>query len=537
MVAAAKAVGAEPKASRSAARSRASRKWPLSSRPFRRYRLSISLGIRKRPPAYNRPMRSTNRLLAASTLLLTLANCRTGSPSDRQVGAELDILFTTLHARGLFNGAVVVGRDGRITWQKGFGPANVAARAAFTPDTPADTASMAKTITAALVIALHHERKLDLDAPARQFLAELPYETVTLRHMLSHSSGLPAGYEYFERYLPPGEPRTAELFLSVLKEQKPGLAFPPGSAFEYNNLAFDLAALAAARAAGKPLGELLRERYFGPLSMRSAFLRPARLDAFAEPRTLGYRRAGEKTELHDVFDLEGFYGASNIYMSAVDLHRWNVSFLRDLHHEPLLREFAQIGGHPSGLTLGSWYRSNDGRMFSYAGHLQGFHTEVLRDHHHRTSVVYVSNNTLEPWLQHAVVRAANDILRGKKGDVPVEPDTVPVAKEAHDLLPGRWEVAQLGRIDIERSEGRLRLRRNGVAYPMFAFGPKYFYVPGLHFIVGFSSRDARFDSIYVSSNFAAEWGRREVAHAAGESLRAPSRSRPSASGSSAACSE
>lgn len=460
-------------------------------------------------------MRSTNLLPAALTLLLTLANCRTASPSDRQLGAELDALFSTLHARGLFNGAVVVGRDDQIVWQKGFGSANIAAGAAFTPDTPTDTASMAKTITAALVISLHHEGKLDLDAPVRQLLSELPYETVTLRHMLSHSSGLPSDYEYFERYLPPGEPRTAELFLNVLKDQKPDLAFIPGSAFEYNNLAFDLAALAAARAAGRPLGELLAERYFVPLNMRSAFLRPARLDAFPEPRTLAYRRAGEKTELHDVFDLEGFYGASNIYMSAVDLHRWNVSFLRDPHPEPLVREFAQIGGHPSGLTLGSWYRSNDGRMFSYAGHLQGFHTEVLRDHHHRTSVVYVSNNTLEPWLQHAVVRAANDIIRGRKGDVPLEPDTVPVAKEEHDLLRGRWEVVQLGRLDIERSGGRLLLRRDGVAYPMFAFGPKYFYVPGLHFMVGFASLDQRFDSIYVSSNFAAAWGRREVAHAAG----------------------
>lgn len=92
------------------------------------------------------------------------------SAGCRSVPARLDALFTDLHERGLFQGAVVVGTRDRVIFEKGYGCANIAENARFTPDTAADAASIAKTFTAALLLDLDREGVLSLDDPAQKLL-------------------------------------------------------------------------------------------------------------------------------------------------------------------------------------------------------------------------------------------------------------------------------------------------------------------------------------------------------------------------------
>src|SRR5688500_15194608 len=188
---------------------------------------------------------------------LAVAGCRSAAPADR-VAAHLEQLFNDLHARELFSGAAVVGRGDQILWARGLGFADSERHVLFTPDTPADSGALAQPLTAALVLTLAREGIVDLDAPVQRHVPELPYAGITLRHLLSHSSGIPVfDYDYFDPSLPPGRIRTTEALVSVLAEQKPPLFFEPGSAFEYSSLGFDIAALAASRATGKPYAALL----------------------------------------------------------------------------------------------------------------------------------------------------------------------------------------------------------------------------------------------------------------------------------------
>ena len=428
----------------------------------------------------------------ASALLVTLLASACVSTSRQQ---RLDALFDDLHRRGLFDGAVVVGDRERIVWEGGFGYANAEQQVPFTPATPADGGSLAKTFTAALLIDLEREGVLDLDDPAQRFLPELPYRDITLRHLLSHSTGLTFDYDYFDPFLPSGQIRTSDALLNVIAAQKPPLAFAPGSAFEYNSFGFDLAALAAARATGKSYGDLLRERYFAPLGITAAFLRPARFEDFPQPRTRGYRRTDGKLELNEVFDYEGFHGGSNIYLSVRDLYRWsrNAVAAEALQH-------ARIAGAESGLTLGSWYRSKSSDAFWYAGHLQGFHSELFRDE--RWSIAYISNNTLEPWLQHGIVRAVRAILARKNPGTLNPPAIDEIAKDERALLDGRWTLSDDTTLVIERQA----VLHNGVRYRMFPVSPRAFYVPGLHLMIGFARTSGEIARIHVSSNLDERWG-------------------------------
>ena len=451
-------------------------------------------------------MRSLATFAAFAMLALVPASCRTTADAD--VARRLDALFRDLHERGLFDGAVVVANGGRIVWKNGFGFANAERQVRFTPDTPADGASLAKTFTAALVLMLHAEGRLGLDEPARRFLPELPYPDITLRHLLSHSSGIPVlDYDYFDKLIPPDRIRTTEGLLAVLAERNPPLAFEPGTAFEYSSFGYDLAALAASRAAGKSYAELLNERFFRPLGIESAFVRPGRLSAFPGIRTLGYRRDAGTLVLNEVFDFEAFHGGSNIYISARDLHRWNASLFDKLPSGAL--QFARIGNHPSGLTLDSWYRTDDDGVVWYSGHLQGFHSEVFRDMWSRRSIIYVSNNTIEPWMQKGVIRAVSAILDGHDPRPLVPPATEDVRKEERESLAGAWSLSDGTTFRIESSNGRIDVRQNGVRYRMVQISPRAFYVPGLDWMIGFARDGNSFDRIHVESNVREQWGQRQ----------------------------
>lgn len=431
------------------------------------------------------------RLLSLAVLTSLLGGCAT---ADGVRSARLDALVGDLHHRGLFDGAVVVGTGGEIVWEKGFGHANAEAGVPFTPATPADGGSLAKTLTAALLLELEAEGTLSLDDPARTYLPELPYPELSLRHLITHASGLP-DYDWFDAHVGKDVVRTTEVLLGALERARPPLAFPAGTAFEYSSLGFDFALLAAARAAGEPYGSLLSRRFLEPLGMTSAFLRPGRFADFPGVRTRGYRRNGASLEPNEVFDFEAFHGGSNLYLSVRDLHRWGT---RPVSAEAL--EAARIGGHPSGLTLGSWYTSPDRSSHWYSGHLGGFHGELFRDTSRGVSVAYISNNTIAPWLQKGLVRAIRSILAGGDPGPLQPPDVSAIAAEERGVLAGTW-----GDLTIESRGNALMMIADGVAYRMVQIDPRFFYVPGLDFIVGYSA-----GRLYLSTNLSEEWIGREL---------------------------
>ncbi|HEU5061515.1 MAG TPA: serine hydrolase domain-containing protein [Kofleriaceae bacterium] len=445
-------------------------------------------------------------------LIAVAAACHPARPVRSPAPTRIEALFADLHRRGLFDGAVVVARGHQVLVARGYGPASVEEKVRFTPDTPVDGASLAKNFTAAIVLGLAAERRLDLDEPlARRLVPELPYPDITLRHLLSHSSGLPAGYGFFDRLIPAGAVRTTETLLETLARHPPPLAFAPGTRFEYSSFAYDLAALAAARAAGTSVAALFRDRAFAPLGLRSAFLRPGRFADWPGPRTRGYRRVAGRRVAHDVFDGEAFHGGSNIYISARDLARWNLALLERTFLAPSVLEDglrpARIAGRPSGLSLLSWYRADDDSAFWYCGHLEGFHDLVFRDLRAGISIVYVSNNTLAPWLHHAIVRAVRDVLAGR----PPERLAIPAMSAIAGADPtGVWSLDDGRRLRIERAGDALHVvPASGIAYPMYPEDRTSWYVPGLDIVVGVRrSPTGAVERVRVSSNLGRWWAQR-----------------------------
>lgn len=418
-------------------------------------------------------------------------------PTIAELVAAADSALEPLHRRGYLNGAVVLGRSGEPLYARGFGAANAAAGAPFTPETPSDGASIAKTLTAAAVLMLEDEGRLGLDDPVRRHLPEYPHSGTRIIHLITHSAGLPeAEYDFFEGLLPEGTVRTTELHLKALREQNVPPDFEPGTRFRYSSLGFDIAALVVERVSGKRYEDFLRERILGPLGMDSTFVRPARFADWPGTRTMSYRRIDDTLLVRDVFDDEGFYGGSNVYLSALDLYRWGRSFYRNSllgarvlrrgMTAPSLRDAATGIGGPSRINLLGWYHPGRERRYHYPGMLEGFYSSLYHDDDRGYTIALMSNTGMPQWVRPLVMRTLVDILDGRRPPPIGERRFTRLDSVALESVPGSYQVEGIGNVEIIRRRDHAMVRvDHGLRYPAYPLGDGQLYVPGLDAWIGF----------------------------------------------------
>jgi CubicO group peptidase (beta-lactamase class C family) len=177
-------------------------------------------------------------------------------------------------ARGAATGvAVAVVHRGQIIWEEGFGWANREAAVKATSRTPFNLASLTKPFTTTTLMTLVAEGKLSLDDPANNYLAKSKIvgtngnaDAATVRWLGAHVSGLPTMFAMYDR-------NEASLALSpeALLTEYGGLAYPPGSCFEYSNIGFAALSAIASNLTGVEIGTLITQRVLVPLGLNDSF--------------------------------------------------------------------------------------------------------------------------------------------------------------------------------------------------------------------------------------------------------------------------
>ena len=242
-------------------------------------------------------------------------------------------LASTLRAaveRGAFPGAVVaVGRRDTVLFLHAFGRLDYEGGAPVTPRTVWDLASLTKVVgltTAAMMLV--DEGKLDLDAPVTRYVPEFAAggDSVTVRHLLTHSSGLPAWQPFFQ-----GVRTRRQMFARVNAEP---LEVPPGARMAYSDLGAMLLTEIVERVSGQRLDRFLRARLFRPLGMRQTRFRPPKswLQRIAPTEVdTTWRHRLVRGEVHDenAASMGGVSGHAGLFSTAPDLVRFVQFFMRD----------------------------------------------------------------------------------------------------------------------------------------------------------------------------------------------------------------
>ena len=221
-------------------------------------------------------------------------------------------------ARGAFPGAALaVGRWDRTAVELGVGTLDWDPGApAVDPDyTVYDLASLTKVVaTTTAVMLLFQDGRLDLGAPVSRYIPAFTggdKDKVTIWHLLTHTSGLPAGAS-----LPAGYHEAIARAISV------GLVREPGSDVEYSDVGFVILFAAAEQAAQEPIPQLLERRVFGPLGMHSTGYRPGG-GLCLECAPTAQRRDGTYFQgyVHDPIAgaLGGIAGNAGLFSTAHDL--------------------------------------------------------------------------------------------------------------------------------------------------------------------------------------------------------------------------
>lgn len=243
-----------------------------------------------------------------------------GMSSERL--AKIDhVVQRGIAAGGYPGAAVVVGRRGAAVWEKGFGRLSWEKTSPWvsTDRTIYDLASLTKVVgTTSALMVLYDEGKIGLDDPVSRYIPEFSggeKDRVTLRMLLEHRSGLPAGRDLWRIAHTPDEARAAVIATPLVCE--------PGRCYEYSDLGADMLGFVAEAVSGQRLDQFLNERVFTPLGMSDTFFRPSdSLKARIAPTETNTRRGYSlQGEVHDenAFALGGIAGHAGLFSTAADL--------------------------------------------------------------------------------------------------------------------------------------------------------------------------------------------------------------------------
>jgi CubicO group peptidase (beta-lactamase class C family) len=280
--------------------------------------------------------------------------------------------------------AVSVWRDGETLFSKAYGTANLAYGIPWDVGTRTNIGSTSKQFTAFAIMLLAEQGKLSLDDDVRDHIPELPDlgETITIRHLLSHTTG----YREFinlimmtGRRVDHGDWVDRAEIIDIVQRQ-PALQNSPGEEFNYNNTAFGLAAVIVERISEQDFHEFMEENVFGPLGMDHTMVRPSP-EHVVKGASMGYR-PGPGGIFLETGDIGAATGAGGIYSTVADLQAWIENYADPAVGSPELVETMMTpnvltNGDTSGYGLGLFIDEHRGLRRVHHGGADMAHRSML----------------------------------------------------------------------------------------------------------------------------------------------------------------
>ena len=329
---------------------------------------------------------------AALGLAASLALVRPAAPPDAAaaVDAAVRAEMERQHIPGV---AVAVVQRGAAIVVKGYGLANVEHQVAVTPDTIFQSGSLGKMFTSAGVMLLVQDGKLALSDPIARFFPGAPpaWQTITVRHLLTHTSGIP---EYTDGAVDLRRDYTEDQLEEMAYKLK--LDFTPGEKWNYSNTGYVLLGLIIHKASGRFYGDVLAERVFKPLGMKSARV-------ISEADIVPHRSAGYTLVKGELKNQEWVSPSLNttadgaLYFSVRDLIAWDAGvrarrLLTASSWSAVLSPARLNDGKTSPYGFGWALGTRGGQpLYHHGGAWQGFKSHYSRFERGDLSVIVLAN--------------------------------------------------------------------------------------------------------------------------------------------------
>jgi CubicO group peptidase (beta-lactamase class C family) len=334
---------------------------------------------------------------------------------------KLDLLF---NAQKDFSGVVLIAENGKSIYHKAFGYREFADQIPLQTSDIFELASVSKQFTAMIIMMLKEKELLNYDDSVSKYL-EIPYKGITIRNLLTHTSGLPDYQDIMDKYWDKSKVAGNPDCIEYLNKYAPPKHFEPGEKYEYSNTGYMLLASIAEKASGKDFIEMCRKWIFSKLKMKSTDIRTLEEKKATKNFAIGHIYVEERNKWvrADSFPSSNYTiwlgnrkGPGRISSTATDLLKWDQA----LYTNKLVKQSTfQDAFTPMKLNNGSfsnygfgWELRNDpsfGKIVQHNGDNPGYKTQIIRYIDKKKTIILLNNNASKDFS--LILKQLEEILK------------------------------------------------------------------------------------------------------------------------------
>jgi len=307
-----------------------------------------------------------------------------------------------------FNGNVLVAQDGKVLYKKSFGYADYNAKSKLDSNSVFDCGSIAKEFTAMGILLLKDKGMISYSDSLRKFFPELPYYNVTIQQLLTHTSGMPDGFDLVSKHFDHNKIAHNDDLIRLLAREKPPLLFTPGKDLLYSGTGFNLLASIIEKVSGQSYNEYMSKHIFNPLGMthtmvangpRSTVSIPGYADGFVYVDSLKTYINADSMHTGWTSYLAGITGEGMIVTTSGDLLKWdsalkNHSLISEATQSAMLSRQAEKFTFPFvqfgyGMRVG---QNEYGNYFFHNGYFPGYISMHMHYTDYDITAIVLSNN-------------------------------------------------------------------------------------------------------------------------------------------------
>jgi len=384
--------------------------------------------------------------------LFLFASCFT------QDAGKLDELISTWSNQYKFNGTVLVSHKGKILLDKGYGLRNASDKTPNDQSSIFQIGSITKQFTAAVILKLQEEKKLNVADRLSKYFADYPKgDSITIEHLLTHTSGI---YSYTSdpafMQNEVTKPADRQKMMALFKD-KP-LKFSPGKEWDYSNSAYSLLGYIIEDVAKMPYEKAVRRYIFSPLGMTQSGFDFTHLSS--KDKATGYfRLTKDKNEPAPIVDSSVSYSAGAIYSSTADLYKWHQSLQNNSIIKKASKEKAQtpvMNKYGYGWAIDTVAGK---KTIGHGGGIHGFNTNMVSIPEDNTCVILLAN-AANPNLDK-ITRDIFAILYNMPYELPKEKIAITVPEEILKQYIGVYDVTTELIITVTVEDGKLMGKPEG----------------------------------------------------------------------------
>jgi CubicO group peptidase (beta-lactamase class C family) len=306
-----------------------------------------------------------------------------------------------------FSGVILLAKSGQEVYHKAFGLRDFSSKKPLYNSDIFELASISKQFTAFIIITLQQEGLIQYDDPLEKYL-DIPYKGITIRHLLTHTSGLPDYQQIMDQYWDKTKVAGNAEILQYLNQYQPPKLFEPGEKYNYSNTGYILLASIAEKASGKDFVGLCRDKIFIPLKMKTTDIRSPETKKATKNFTAGhiyvdslhrYVRADSFPSSDYTIWLGNRKGPGRVSSTAADLLLWDnalnsKSFISPVALAEAFKPMTLNDGSVSNYGFG-WdlrFDSDYGRIVWHNGSNPGYSTQIIRYLDRKKTLIILSNN-------------------------------------------------------------------------------------------------------------------------------------------------